>query len=170
MLAQEEREPSPPVGQGEATCLGRPAVLACRDVVEHLEELRRWRGRRERCTRQAHAVRSQHPCSALPMRCPCACSKPTNPNANANPNPNPCACSKPTNPNPNPYSNPKPNPNPNPKPNPTPTLTLALTQAPLFTTRHTSTLAALREELGLGTGGGSKAFKLAQLSEIQVSK
>ena len=45
-----------------------------------------------------------------------------------------------------------------------------LPQAPLFTTRHTSTLAALREELGLGTGGGSKAFKLAQLSEIQVSK
>ena len=29
-------------------------------------------------------------------------------------------------------------------------------------------MAALRDELGFGTGGGSKAFKLAQLSEIQV--
>ena len=42
-----------------------------------------------------------------------------------------------------------------------------LPQSPLFTTRHTSTMSALKEELGLGSGGGSKAFKLAQLRQIQ---
>ena len=41
-----------------------------------------------------------------------------------------------------------------------------LPQSPLFTTRHTSTMSALKEELGLGSGGGSKAFKLAQLARL----